>query len=62
MAAALLFSIQGIQAQTDSTDEEDDVITVTDKDGQEEEIEIPEGLEDNLDSPFYFSITCSSQT
>ena len=50
MAAALLFSIQGIQAQTDSTDEEDDVITVTDKDGQEEEIEIPEGLEDNLDS------------
>ncbi len=38
----------GLQAQTDS-DDNDNVITVTDKNG-EEEIEIPIGLEDNLDS------------
>ena len=50
MAAALLFSMQGIQAQTDSTEDDDDVITVTDEDGKAEEIEVPEGLEDNLDS------------
>ena len=45
-----MLSFQGIHAQTDSTDEDDDVITVTDKDGKAEEIEIPIGLEDNLDS------------
>ncbi len=50
MAAALLLSIQGIQAQTDNTDDDDDIITVTDKDGKAEEIEVPVGLEDNLDS------------
>lgn len=50
MAAALLFSFQGIQAQNDNTDEDDDIITVTDKDGNEEDIEVPIGLEDNLDS------------
>lgn len=38
-------------AQTDDTEEKkEDVITVTDKQGNEEEIEIPVGLEDNLDS------------
>ena len=52
MAAAMLFSLQGIHAQTDVTEEtdNDDIITVTDKDGKQEEIEVPEGLEDNLDS------------
>ena len=50
MAAALLLGLQGMQAQTDSTEDDDDVITVTDKDGKAEEIEVPEGLEDNLDS------------
>ena len=52
MAAAMLFSLQGIHAQTDVTEEtdSDDIITVTDKDGKQEEIEVPEGLEDNLDS------------
>ena len=50
MAAALLLGLQGMQAQTDSTEDDDDVITVTDKDGKAEEIEAPEGLEDNLDS------------
>ena len=50
MAAAMLFSWQGIQAQNDNTEDNDDVITVTDKDGKQEEIEVPEGLEDNLDS------------
>jgi len=50
LAASLLFSFQGIQAQTNNTDEEEDIITVTDKDGKSEEIEVPEGLEDNLDS------------
>ena len=52
MAAAMLFSLQGIHAQTDVTEETDgdDIITVTDKDGKQEEIEVPEGLEDNLDS------------
>ena len=49
MAVALLLGIQGIQAQNEDKDE-DDVITVTDKDGKAEEIEIPIGLEDNLDS------------
>ena len=37
----------GMQAQTDN---DDDVITVTDKDGKAEEFEVPIGLEDNLDS------------
>ena len=50
MAAALLLGLQGMQAQTDSTEDDDDVITVTDKDGKAEEIEVPVGLEDNLDS------------
>ena len=50
MAAALLLSLQGIQAQNDSTKEDDDIITVTDKNGNEEDIEVPIGLEDNLDS------------
>ena len=49
LAAALLLSFQGVQAQTNNDDEED-IITVTDKDGKSEEIEVPEGLEDNLDS------------
>ena len=48
MAAALLLGLQGLQAQTDN--KEDDVITVTGKDGKAEEIEVPGGLEDNLDS------------
>ncbi len=50
MAAALLLGLQGMQAQTDSTEDDDDVITVTDKNGKAEEIEVPVGLEDNLDS------------
>lgn len=38
-------------AQTDDTEEKkEDVITVTDKQGNEEEIEVPVGLEDNLDN------------
>ena len=39
MAAAMLFSLQGIHAQTDVTEEtdNDDIITVTDKDGKQEE-------------------------
>ena len=38
-------------AQIDDTEEKkEDVITVTDKQGNEEEIEVPVGLEDNLDS------------
>ena len=38
-------------AQTDDTEEKkEDVITVTDKQGNKEEIEVPVGLEDNLDS------------
>ena len=49
MAAALLLGLQGMNAQTEN-DENDDIITVTDKDGKSEEIEIPEGMEDNLDS------------
>lgn len=40
-----------MQAQTDDTEEKkEDVITVTDKQGNEEDIEVPVGLEDNLDS------------
>ncbi len=51
LASALLLSFQtGMQAQTDIDDNDDDVITVTDKDGKEAEIEVPTGLEDNLDS------------
>ena len=50
MAAAMLFSWQGIQAQNDNSGEDDDVITVTDQDGKSEEFEVPVGLEDNLDS------------
>ena len=49
MAAALLLGLQGMNAQTEN-EENDDIITVTDKDGKSEEIEIPEGMEDNLDS------------
>ena len=45
----LLSLSTGIQAQTEIETEED-VITVTDKDGKSEEIEVPTGLEDNLDS------------
>ncbi len=41
MAAAMLFSWQGIQAQNDNAEDNDDVITVTDKDGKQEEIEFP---------------------
>ena len=48
-AAILLSCSTGMQAQTENGDN-DDVITVTDKDGKAEEIEIPTGLEDNLDS------------
>lgn len=46
MAAAMLFSLQGIHAQTDVKEEtdNDDIITVTDKDGKQEEIEVPEGI------------------
>lgn len=40
MAAAMLFSWQGIQAQNDNAEDNDDVITVTDKDGKQEEIEV----------------------
>ncbi len=51
LASALLLGIHtGMQAQTDIDDNDDDVITVTDKDGKEAEIEVPTGLEDNLDS------------
>lgn len=49
LAAMLLGLSAGVQAQTDN-DDEDDVITVTDKDGKQEKIEVPVGLEDNLDS------------
>lgn len=46
--AAMLFGLNaGMQAQTDN---DDDVITVTDKNGKAEEFEVPIGLEDNLDS------------
>ncbi len=37
------------QAQNENTND-DDIITVTDKQGNQEEIEVPIGLEDNLDS------------
>ena len=52
LAAAMLLSMPvQMQAQTDDTEEKkEDVITVTDKQGNEEEIEVPVGLEDNLDS------------
>ena len=50
LVATMLLSLStGIQAQTEIENEED-VITVTDKDGKSEEIEVPTGLEDNLDS------------
>lgn len=49
LAVLLLGFSAGIQAQTEDKNDED-IITVTDKDGQSEEIEVPEGLEDNLDS------------
>ncbi len=49
LAAMLLAFSTGIQAQTEDKNDED-IITVTDKDGQSEEIEVPVGLEDNLDS------------
>ena len=50
LVATMLLSLStGIQAQTEIETEED-VITVTDKDGKSEEIEVPTGLEDNLDS------------
>ena len=48
-AAILLSCSTGMQAQTENGDN-DDVITITDKDGKAEEIEVPTGLEDNLDS------------
>ena len=49
LAATLLMCFHtGLQAQTDDNDK--DVITVTDKNGEKEEIEVPIGLEDNLDS------------
>ncbi len=46
-ALVLCLPVQ-IHAQTENND--DDVITVTDKQGNQEEIEVPIGLEDNLDS------------
>ena len=49
LAAMWLGFSTGMQAQTEDKNDED-VITVTDKDGQSEEIEVPVGLEDNLDS------------
>ena len=49
LATMLLGLSTGIQAQTDNLDD-DDIITVTDKDGKSEEFEVPVGLEDNLDS------------
>ena len=50
LVATMLLSLStGIQAQTEIETEED-VITITDKDGKSEEIEVPTGLEDNLDS------------
>ena len=49
LAAMLLGISAGMQAQTDN-DNDEDVITVTDKDGKSEEIEVPIGLKDNLDS------------
>ena len=49
LATMLLGLSTGMQAQTENNDD-DDIITVTDKDGKSEEIEVPVGLEDNLDS------------
>lgn len=49
LATMLLGLSAGMQAQTENENDED-VITVTDKDGKAEEIEVPVGLEDNLDS------------
>jgi len=49
LATMLLGFSAGMQAQTENENDED-VITVTDKDGKAEEIEVPIGLEDNLDS------------
>ncbi len=49
LAAVLLGFQAGVQAQTVNEDN-DDIITVTDKEGKSEEIEVPIGLEDNLDS------------
>ncbi len=46
-ALVLCLPVQ-IHAQNENND--DDVITVTDKQGNQEEIEVPIGLEDNLDS------------
>ena len=52
LAAAMLLGMPvQMLAQNDDTEEKkEDVITVTDKQGNEEEIEVPVGLEDNLDS------------
>ena len=50
LAAMLVGFSAGMQAQTDNENDEEDVITVTDKDGKAEEFEVPIGLEDNLDS------------
>ena len=52
LAAVMLLGMPvQMLAQTDDTEEKkEDVITVTDKQGNEEEIEVPVGLEDNLDS------------
>ena len=52
LATTMLLSLPAqMQAQTDNKEEKsEDVITVTDKQGNEEEIEVPVGMEDNLDS------------
>ena len=52
LAAAMLLGMPvQMLAQTDDTEKKkEDVITVTDKQGNEEEIEVPVGMEDNLDS------------
>ena len=52
LAAAMLLGMPAqMLAQTDDTEEKkEDVITVTDKQGNEAEIEVPVGLEDNLDN------------
>ena len=52
LAVAMLLGMPvQMLAQTDDTEKKkEDVITVTDKQGNEEEIEVPVGMEDNLDS------------
>ena len=48
--AATMLLCMPSQMQAQAEDNDDDVITVTDKQGNEEEFEVPVGLEDNLDS------------